>query len=251
MSNRANKPHLVLVHGWGLGSYVWSSLAKELNGHFTLTLIDLPGYGANASHPCNYHIDVLGKWLATQLPETCILLGWSMGGQIALKASHIARHKIQRLILVASNPKFLQTAEWPGVPSKTWQGFVNSAMQLSTRKLLERFLAIQALGGENAKQHAQDMQNMMQQHPLPNSQALEYGLALLARLDQRELLTNTNIPCDLISGDNDSLTPLKALQQVAAINRNIHLHVIPNAAHAPFISHPHQFIETLLASAQG
>ena len=37
--------HLVLLHGWGLNAQVWDCIAPELNAHFTLHRVDLPGYG--------------------------------------------------------------------------------------------------------------------------------------------------------------------------------------------------------------
>ena len=37
--------HLVLLHGWGLNAQVWDCITPELSAHFTLHLVDLPGYG--------------------------------------------------------------------------------------------------------------------------------------------------------------------------------------------------------------
>ncbi len=37
--------HLVLLHGWGLNAEVWRCISQELRSHFTLHLVDLPGYG--------------------------------------------------------------------------------------------------------------------------------------------------------------------------------------------------------------
>ena len=37
--------HLVLLHGWGLNAEVWRCVSEELASHFTLHLVDLPGYG--------------------------------------------------------------------------------------------------------------------------------------------------------------------------------------------------------------
>ena len=37
--------HLVLLHGWGLNAQVWDCITPQLASHFTLHLVDLPGYG--------------------------------------------------------------------------------------------------------------------------------------------------------------------------------------------------------------
>ena len=35
----------MLLHGWGLNARVWDCVTPELASHFTLHLVDLPGYG--------------------------------------------------------------------------------------------------------------------------------------------------------------------------------------------------------------
>lgn len=40
--------HLVLLHGWGLNAEVWHCIREELGSHFTLHLVDLPGYGRSS-----------------------------------------------------------------------------------------------------------------------------------------------------------------------------------------------------------
>lgn len=45
------KTHLVLLHGWGLNAQVWQSIITRLSSHFTLHLVDLPGYGRSQGFP--------------------------------------------------------------------------------------------------------------------------------------------------------------------------------------------------------
>ena len=35
----------MLLHGWGLNAQVWDCITPQLASHFTLHLVDLPGYG--------------------------------------------------------------------------------------------------------------------------------------------------------------------------------------------------------------
>ena len=42
--------HLVLLHGWGLNAQVWDCITPELGAHFTLHLVDLPGYGRSGGY---------------------------------------------------------------------------------------------------------------------------------------------------------------------------------------------------------
>ena len=38
-------PNLVLLHGFGFHSEIWQELVNHLQTHFTLHLLDLPGFG--------------------------------------------------------------------------------------------------------------------------------------------------------------------------------------------------------------
>jgi pimeloyl-[acyl-carrier protein] methyl ester esterase len=40
-------PDLALIHGWGLGSTVWTPLLDRLLAHFRIYLVDLPGYASD------------------------------------------------------------------------------------------------------------------------------------------------------------------------------------------------------------
>lgn len=42
------KCHLVLLHGWGLNAGVWDCITPQLASHFTLHVVDLPGYGRSS-----------------------------------------------------------------------------------------------------------------------------------------------------------------------------------------------------------
>lgn len=44
-----NGPNLVLLHGWGMHSSIWTSVHERLAQYFCLHLIDLPGHGFSSS----------------------------------------------------------------------------------------------------------------------------------------------------------------------------------------------------------
>ena len=39
-------PALVLLHGWGLHGGIWQTLLPQLEKHYTVHNVDLPGFGA-------------------------------------------------------------------------------------------------------------------------------------------------------------------------------------------------------------
>src|SRR3569623_85877 len=83
---RSTRPVLVLVHGWGMNARVFDVLAQLLAGDFDVRALDLPGHGGRSGQSNNS----LQDWaddLAEQVPEGSTVLGWSLGGQVVLRAA--------------------------------------------------------------------------------------------------------------------------------------------------------------------
>jgi len=72
---------LVLLHGWGMNSAVWEPVIDELDQHFTVTCVDLPGHGfSTLSDTENTGLDDWADAIAAVVPVNAIWLGWSLGG---------------------------------------------------------------------------------------------------------------------------------------------------------------------------
>ncbi len=101
---------LVFLHGFlGSGSD-WLSVARQFSHQFFCILPDLPGHGENVelplSEPVNFDKIVAGlNYLLDELElERVNLLGYSMGGRIALYFSTKFPHRVEHLILEGANP---------------------------------------------------------------------------------------------------------------------------------------------------
>ena len=91
--------HLVLLHGWGLNANVWDCITPELATHFTLHLVDLPGYGRSGGFGA-LTLEEMAQQVVEKAPEQAIWLGWSLGG---LVASLVALQHPQRVRPVAGD----------------------------------------------------------------------------------------------------------------------------------------------------
>lgn len=102
---------LVFVHG--LGSYLraWEKNIHELSGFYRCIALDLPGYGQSGASPEGYHpkyfAAVLAQMMAKLALKNVILVGHSMGGQIAIQLGLDYPESIKKLVLVA--PAGLET----------------------------------------------------------------------------------------------------------------------------------------------
>jgi pimeloyl-ACP methyl ester carboxylesterase len=82
-------PHLLLIHGLGANLYCWRYIIPYLAPHFTVTAIDLPGFGQSSMLPqAHYGLDEQTARLQSFLDRLKIqktyVAGNSMGGNIAL-----------------------------------------------------------------------------------------------------------------------------------------------------------------------
>jgi len=79
---RGSGQPLVLLHGWGWDSSIWHPLIPQLEQHFTLHLIDLPGFGHSPPLTSSYAIEEVVAALFKVVPDNATWLGWSLGGMI-------------------------------------------------------------------------------------------------------------------------------------------------------------------------
>ncbi|SIR24003.1 pimeloyl-ACP methyl ester esterase BioH [Aeromonas hydrophila] len=238
-------PDLVLLHGWGMNGAVWHGIAQQLAVHYRVHLVDLPGFGNSPlAEGVDYTLPWLAEQVATVLPETCHLVGWSLGGLVASQLALTHPERLHSLVTVASSPCFMARDEWPGIAPKVLTGF-NQMLAGDFRQTIERFLAIQAMGSEHARDDIRQLRHWLAERPAPQFAALEAGLGLLADIDLRDDLTSLALPWLRIYGRLDSLVPkasIPLLDERYPASRSV---VLEKASHAPFISHPQQFIEII------
>jgi len=98
-------PPLVFIHG--LSSYMgfWEYQLPELARDYRVLALDLPGFGASArpDAPCTppWYAEVVSDWMhAVGVPEA-VLVGHSMGGQIALTMALDHPERVRGLVLSA------------------------------------------------------------------------------------------------------------------------------------------------------
>jgi len=230
------KPCLALVHGWGMNARVFDELAVLLAAAFEVRALDLPGHGGRDDAAGN----TLRGWadeLARQLPDNTILLGWSLGGQVAMRAALDHPHKIARLVLLASTPKFVAAEDWRcGMAPADLQEF-GAALLADQQATLLRFLSLQTRGMPGQKTLLQRLRQTLQAAPPASAEALAGGLAMLRDTDLRAELPQLAQPVLVLHGALDTLTPPAAGAWLAeALPRARHI-AFCRAAHAPHLSH--------------
>ncbi|CAH5498328.1 MAG: pimeloyl-ACP methyl ester esterase BioH [Enterobacter sichuanensis] len=240
--------HLVLLHGWGLNAEVWHCISEELASHFTLHLVDLPGFGRSRGFGA-MSLDEMARQVLDAAPQNAIWLGWSLGGLVASQIALSQPERVKALVTVASSPCFSAQEAWPGIKPDVLASF---QQQLSEdfQRTVERFLALQTMGTETARQDARTLKQTVLSLPMPEVEVLNGGLEILKTVDLREPLAALAMPHLRIYGYLDGLVPRKVVPLLDALWPESESQVIAKAAHAPFISHPAEFCSALIALSQ-
>lgn len=241
---------LVMLHGWGMHAGLFKPLQEMLCANYQVLAIDLPGHGMSDDFAgfadLAAHADYLMSHIRRVTTARVILLGWSLGG---LLAQYIAAHypqAINRLVLVAATPCFTRHDDWSaGIKSDTLDRFAGELLA-DYRATLSRFLALQFFGTAEQRELLRYARELVFARPQPRPETLQLGLTLLEQADLREMLGSIECSTLLLNGECDTLVSSTAARYVVEhlpCGRGV---LIKGAGHAPFLSHPHIFNQSLL-----
>lgn len=209
---------------------VFDPLARRLASHRCVTVVDLPGYGASTWQPDIVDLDTLAAAVAEAVPDGAAVLGWSLGGLLALELAGL--RDIEAVILISSTPRFAAADDWRcGVRQQDLEHF-RKTLENDPAHCLDDFVVLSARGDRRA---AEVLRKLRAIPSAPHAQALRVGLDILAAADLRAGLTSIDVPAFIVAGGRDSLVPPAAARFMAAKLPRGRLYPMPEAAHAPFI----------------
>ncbi|HET9693976.1 MAG TPA: pimeloyl-ACP methyl ester esterase BioH [Steroidobacteraceae bacterium] len=234
---RGTGPDLVLLHGWALHGGMWGPWLDRLETRFRLHLVDLPGHGRSPWPAGTRQLADLARAIAPVVPAGSVVLGWSLGGMVALELARL-RPTLAALVLIATTPCFLKRDDWAGgMEPAVLQGFA-AGLAGNHRRTIANFLALQAWGDERATEALRSLRANLGTHGEPDPLALAAGLEILREADLREGLPRLGVPALVIAGEHDRITPPGAGRELAARLPSARFREIAKAGHAPFLSHP-------------
>jgi len=235
---------LVCLHGWGMNLSVFDELRDAMPERESWA-IDLPGHGRSEWQPERAGFAFQVEDILNVLPAQCVLLGWSLGGQLALELAQRAPQRIQALVLVSTTPRFAQSPDWPhGMSAHAVRTFSNSLEQ-DWRQTLSDFVWLQLRGGRHAEATQQRVRLALTEHGAPRPEALQAGMQLLGSLDLRAMLPGVAQRALLIAGQNDRVVLPAATHWLGEALPEGSFHQIPRAAHAAFLSHVEESVALL------
>ncbi|ARN74228.1 malonyl-ACP O-methyltransferase BioC [Oceanicoccus sagamiensis] len=227
------RPALVLLHGWGTSSLIWQEWLPNLDQHFNVVQVDLPGYGATTVDRYVDTDSVITELMA-ELPDKAIFLGYSLGGMIATTIASRFPERVTALITLASNLQFVADKQWPYAMDKKIFDDFYSLVANNTAMAKKRFSALQAHGSEQEKTL---VKNLRAKKESITEQTLENSLEFLSTINNTALIDSITVPAIYLFGENDQLVPITAANALKEKLGDT-VHIIPGACHALFLDKP-------------
>ena len=242
MNARAVVRDVVLLHGWGSGSGIWDGLAPRLAPRFRVHALPLPGYDTVSARAVP-SLQGTVEYVARAAPRRCGVIGWSLGGEVALAWARRMPRQVQRLALIATTPCFTGRPGWRCATAPAVLDEFGRALAADHDGTLARFVAVQARGDARAQQVAGVLRQLYRSGP--SDAVLAAGLAVLSSTDLRSELARVMQPALVLHGARDCIVPPVAGRRLAQALPNARFALLRSCAHAPFLSRPSQ-VATLL-----
>jgi len=171
------------------------------------------------------------------LPDTAHLMGWSLGGMLAVSLASRYPQRVRSLTLIATGAVFLRTGGWKsGMAPVAFERFRQSFVS-NPERTWRRFIGLHFQGMENARVLTRQMIRLSRGGDIDHGTLLA-GLEWLARADVRTAVASLNVPTVALQGERDAITPPSAIDAMGLLNHRIERVVLNGSGHAPFIDRP-------------
>ncbi|MBI5484158.1 MAG: alpha/beta fold hydrolase [Deltaproteobacteria bacterium] len=246
---------LVLVHGWCMSSAVWKYQLESLQNSFRVIAIDLRGHGYSreVSGPLDF------KGFAADLSDLLcsldltgvVLVGWSMGAQVALQAYQEISARLSGLTLVSATPCFTATPDFPYGLARNEAAGMRIKIGRNAHRALEGFHARMFVEGEFENQEAADqILSLLDSIEPPDTNASLAALESLATADMRALLPGITTPALILNGDLDRICMPQASKYLADNIGSAQQMVFKRTGPAPFLSRAAEFNSRIVSFAE-
>lgn len=212
----AAKPVVVLIPGMGNNARIWRAQVNELSNE---NHVIIAGYSGAES------IEEMADHVLAQVPAGSFsLVGFSLGGNIALDIIGREAERIERLALISSSPyadseQTIQQREF----------LIDKALQDYDSVLEDMGNFVVFRDGPNAER-TREMLTLMGQE-LGVEEFCRQQRAAMVRSDCRAQLDSIRCPVRILCGENDPVTPVNGNRYLADHIRGASLQIIPDSGH--------------------
>ena len=232
---------LVLVHGFLGGSGYWLPQTSGLRDHFDFIAVDLPGFAASAGVAAPESIagfsDALIELVDTLGVGRFSLLGFSMGGMVAMELALAHGERLDKLVLYG-------TSASGSLPDRfeSWDTSIKRMESQGVEATADRTVASWFVDGDKHPFHPACRQACRG----ASREACVKAMRGMQRWNARDRLSAIKLPTLVIVGDRDRSTRPAESVEIWQLVAGSQLCVIPNAAHGLHMEKPDLFNRVVL-----
>lgn len=233
---------LVLLHGWAMSAAVFAEVQAELARDFCVLAPELRGHG-DSTPGSGYTLEELAGdlvcWLEALDLRQVTLLGWSLGGEVAQLLAAELPERIERLLLVATTPRFTASGDWAhGLPETQVRAMARD-LKRHYELTMNGFFALQFAADEVSRERYQQIIAFaVRSGRLPAPEVALAALETLRSSDLRPLLARITQPTLVLHGSHDRIIPVEAGRYLAAALPQAQYVEWSDCGHALFLSRP-------------
>ena len=221
---------LVMIPGMMCDERIFAPQIEGLSDSIRIIVADISGYST---------VHELAAEVLKKSPPKFDLLGHSMGGIVAMEMYSQEPNRIEKLVLMDTNPK----AELEEV----------KAMRDPQMKAAREGKLVDVMRDEMKPNYLDASDNresilhtcMEMAKSMGTEVFMNQSKALQTREDQQSTLRLIDVPVLVICGSNDKLCPVERHELMHSIINDSELKIINNAGHMPTLEQPKETTEVL------
>lgn len=216
---------ILFVHGSGGSSYTWKEQLAKLDVNYMLIAVDLPSHSKTedfSNLSLDLYVDVLKELVESLNLHKIILGGHSLGGAVIQDFYFKYPDKIIALILCGTGGRLRVSP------------FILNSLQNNFQEFLNAYPA----GAFYRKTSKEIYEPLINEVAKNNPEVTYTDYKICDNFDIMEKVHLINVPCLIICGKNDNLTPPKYSQYFHNKIENSELVLIDKAGHYVMLEKP-------------
>lgn len=240
---RGNGDALVLIPGFASGAWSWSWQVDELSESFRVITFDPRGVSRSKMiEGVSVSIESIADDIAEMLDELSVekahVLGISFGGFVAQEFALRHPQRLNRLVLACTS------FGGPGhvLPAPEVLAAFASTQGLNTRERIRQYLTTAFLPKflETSAAAVERFCDLREQNAVP-PEVYEAQLYSATTFDVGERVSSIEAETLIITGDRDSVVPMRNSVNLAAQITNARIEIVENAGHMLFVERAAEF----------
>ena len=251
-----SKPVLALVHGFAGSLRSWDDLSSQLEQHFRLLLIDLPGHGGTTIPKRAMTLRELGAdlgdFVLSVAGRAVMLCGYSLGGRVALHTALCSPEAVRALVSIGASPGIEDLRERT-VRRASDHALADAIVANSSEWFADYWTSLPLFASQ--KTLPPEVQGKLRAARLAcDPQGLAYCLKNFGAGKQEFLgreLHRLSCPVLLMAGELDEkFSRLNRYLEAAIGTSTVHVVEIPEAGHAAHIENPNAVAREIISFAE-